>query len=101
MFSKRKSFATPNLVIYIGKNTKKEGPKIGFSVSKRVGNSVVRAKIKRRLRAISEEYVSSISSDLALVFIARNPIVNADFDTLKRDLAFLLNRGSCFSEEKQ
>jgi len=100
VYNNHKSFASKNLVLYIGKNSKKEGPKIGFSVSSRIGNSVVRARTKRRLRAAAGGFVEKIKPDISLIFIARKPVLTIGYKELKRDMAWLLNRLCCFCEDE-
>ena len=45
-----------------GMTSSLESPRVGFTVTKRVGNAVVRNKVKRRLRAAAAEVVPSHAS---------------------------------------
>ncbi len=42
-------------------------PRVGFVVSKKVGNSVVRHRVKRRLRAIAEDHIGELPSHATVV----------------------------------
>lgn len=64
--------------------------RFGFSVSKRVGNAVVRNRIKRRLKSAAEG--ASVQEGWDLVVIARQGARNSDYWTLKRSLDRLLKR---------
>ena len=64
--------------------------RFGFSVSKRVGNAVVRNRIKRRLK--SAALAARAREGWDLVFIARQGARNADYWALKRSLNRLLAR---------
>lgn len=51
------------------------GPRVGFSVSKRLGGAVDRNRIKRVLREAFRAQRHSLEGDMDLVLIARTPIV--------------------------
>ncbi len=52
-----------------------EGPRVGFSVSKRLGGAVERNGIKRVLREGYRACSDSLSGDMDLVFVARTPMI--------------------------
>ena len=64
--------------------------RFGFSVSKRLGNAVVRNRIKRRLKSAAKE--ASVREGWDLVVIARQGARTADYWALKRSLDKLLAR---------
>ncbi len=64
--------------------------RFGFSVSKRVGNAIVRNKIKRRLKSAAIRARAREGWDI--VVIARQGARTADYWTLRRSLNRLLNR---------
>ena len=57
-------------------------PRVGFVVSKAVGNAVVRGRTKRRLRAIAATRISGIPDGLDIVVRAHPSAAQADFDEL-------------------
>lgn len=62
----------------------------GFSVTKSIGNAVVRNHTRRVLKEIVR--VMQIKPGWDIVFIARPNIINADFNTLHRSVMKLLDR---------
>lgn len=67
--------------------------RVGYTVSKAVGNAVKRNRAKRRLRALffklAEPYAKN---NYDYVLIARREIVGADFEKISNDLKFCLKR---------
>lgn len=65
--------------------------RFGLTVSKRVGNAVVRNKIKRRLRDILRHHKASLDG-LDIVCIARPEASGASYSELERDVITQLER---------
>ena len=68
------------------------GPRIGFVVSKAVGGAVVRNRVKRRLRHLAREHVSSLPGAAVLVVRALPAAAAADYEELGADLERCLSR---------
>ncbi len=58
----------------------------GFTVTKKVGNAVIRNKMKRRLREIFFRLYGNIRSGYDMVIVAKPIIVNASFQNLSEDI---------------
>ncbi len=72
--------------------------RFGFSVSRRIGKAVVRNRVKRRLREAVRLRMDQIRPGWDVVFIARGPIREADFQAIDAAVARLLRRASLFQE---
>jgi len=67
--------------------------RVGYTVSKTVGNAVVRNRAKRRLREIFRKLaLLHAKNHYDYVLIARREISEADFDKISSDLKFCLKR---------
>ena len=66
--------------------------RFGFSVSRRVGNAVVRNRLKRRLREVVRLQHQGIAVGWDVVFIARPPIARADYREIERAVGRLLRQ---------
>lgn len=95
VYSRGKSYATYNLVLY--KNTNEmDINRVGFSISKKIGKAVVRNKIKRRLKEIVRFKKIDIKG-YDLVFIARKPIIKLNYDQLERDVVKLFKKAALWT----
>jgi ribonuclease P protein component len=84
-----RSWADPLLVL-IARRNGADVSRVGFAVGRRVGNAVVRNRIKRRLRTLTRPV--DIADGWDLVFIARRDAAISSFPELARAVSRLLRR---------
>lgn len=95
----RKSVACKEFVLYSLKN-EYEHMRIGFSVSKKLGNAVTRNRIKRQVREMAREvFDSNYSYDYVL--IVRNGYLEKDFHQNLESLQVLYSRMNKINKKKE
>ena len=90
VFKRGKSFANRQFVVY---SMPKEGQKefrIGLSVSKKLGNAVLRNQIKRYIRQTFLEIKDEVRQDMDYVIIARHSAATLNFLETKESLQHVL-----------
>lgn len=70
------------------RGAEQDKPRVGFTATKRVGNSVERSRMKRRLREAARLALGNEARPgCDYVLIARRAVLDAKFDRLSRDIA--------------
>lgn len=72
--------------------------RVGFSVSKKIGKSVQRNRVKRRMRAALSPYFMRIRKGYNIIFIAREPIADAAFAAIAAAMLEQLRRADLIDE---
>jgi len=83
-----KSFANRYLIMYVVENHQSYN-RIGISVSKKVGNSVVRHRVKRLIRESYRLREHIFNSGLDIVIIARNSAADISYEEIESALLHL------------
>ena len=65
--------------------------RVGISVSKKIGNAVVRSRVKRQIRAICDSVIQYDKQSLDIVIIAKNLFLENSFQDNKNQFFDLLN----------
>jgi len=88
IYEEKNSFATKNIVMYISKNSDVESNRLGISISHKVGNSVERHTLSRRIREIFRANVDEID----IVVVLRVGSDKVEFFKLKDDFLKLCKK---------
>ena len=79
-----------------------DGPRVGFSVSRRLGTAVDRNRIKRVLREAFRAHSLSLRGNVDLVLIARTPLVelleSGGFTAVEEKTVEVLRKASLVSQ---
>lgn len=85
------------LVLLYVKN--RMGPKIGFSVSKKLGNAVTRNRIKRIFREAVRKCFPLLEPKYSYVFLARAKAAKADSNVIHAEMLKLLSKADLLRKE--
>lgn len=88
VYRRGKSYANRYLVMYVLSN-QTEGNRLGISVSKKVGNSVIRHHLTRLIRESYRLHEDMFNSGLDIVVIARGTARDASFHQISSALKHL------------
>ena len=84
--------ARPGFVLLANPNDG-QGTRLGITVTKRIGNAVVRNRMKRRFRALARDLLPDQGlPDTDHILIGREGGIERDFGTLREELAAALAR---------
>ena len=72
--------------------------KVGFSVSKKIGKSVVRNKVKRRMRAVFNLLENNFNKNYNYIFTAKIGIQNLSFNEIKMQMCEALKKNGLYVE---
>jgi len=90
IFQEGKSVANRQFIVYKLENSEIPHFRIGLSVSKKIGNAVMRNRIKRLIRQVFHELESQINPNYDYIIIARKPVAEMDYKEVKKSLIHVL-----------
>ncbi|MEW8973875.1 MAG: ribonuclease P protein component [Tissierellaceae bacterium] len=84
-----RNFWNRNLILYVRKNDSEE-TRVGYTITKKIGNSVVRNKLRRRMKEIYRLNFHRIKAGYDLVFIPKKNIVHISYDELESSMIHIM-----------
>ena len=98
LYSKGKSVASASLVCYCRIHGG-SGNRLGLTVSNKIGNAVVRNRIRRRLREIYRLHEHECRRGCDIILVARHRAVEADYHQLEREMLRSFEKLAILREE--
>ncbi|OPJ58669.1 ribonuclease P protein component [Clostridium oryzae] len=104
-YRRGKSFSTELLVLYVYKNKRNciDGSlynRVGISVSKKVGKSVVRSRVKRLISECYRLNNSGIKNGLDLIFVSRVSSKDKSYEEIKNSMLKLFKKAGLYNNEE-
>ncbi len=89
-----KRYATPGFVLLV-RDRRDDSPaiRLGITITKKVGNAVIRNRMRRRFRALAQEMLADKGKAGAdHILIGRDSGIERDFDALRVDMVKALGK---------
>lgn len=104
VYRRGKSFSNELLVLYVYKvyNRVLDGTinKVGISVSKKVGKSVIRSRVKRLIKESYRLNSMDIKKSYNFVFVARTAAKDKSYKQIQDSMKKLFKRAGLYDNEK-
>lgn len=97
VYSAGKAYANNLLVMYLVPN-KADYNRTGFSVSKKVGKSVVRNKVRRRIKESYRINSHLIKKGYNIIFVSRVKANEASFREIEKAMIWLFRKAQILAE---
>lgn len=89
-----KSFANRQLVVYWSNRHDVEQFRLGVSVSKKIGNAVVRNRMRRLLKEIIRHHEAEIRDHVDLIIIVRKGAITMSYVELEKSVLHAIRKAS-------
>lgn len=99
VYNKGKFYVGKYITLYVLRNNK-EINRLGITVSKKVGKSVKRNRIKRLIRENYRHYEKFVKNGYDFVFVSRSFEMMPRFIDFKKEMKFLFKKLSVFEQER-
>jgi ribonuclease P protein component len=98
VYKKGEHFGGRYVVLYTTPSKTKD-IKVGFAVTKKIGHAYLRNLVRRRLREIVYIQIPLLKQNYNIILVAKEGIENVPFETIKKEVIYLLQKAQMFNEE--
>jgi len=99
VYNEGRYYVEKYVVMYIVMNNSASN-RVGFSVSKKVGNSVVRNRVKRLMKEIYRQYAMNMKLGYDLVFTARVGSGSVDYSNIEKNIKSIIKKAKLQKSEE-
>lgn len=98
-----KSVANRELVLFIKENPQLQSYRFGISVSKKIGNAVVRNRVKRYIKEVIRLFIDKhdLQQHKDFVIIARKPTATMEFGQFERSVKDIFRKSNVLNRKKR
>ena len=89
VYSVGKNYWNRNFVLYAKKN-KLDETRVGFTITKKHGNAVIRNKIRRRMKEIYRLKLGNIKSGYDLILIPKKNVIQISYKELESAMVHIM-----------
>lgn len=100
VYKKGKSTANRQFIVYVLRGENQKFSRLGLSVSKKMGNAVVRNKIRRHVKEAMRAMEGKIQLGNDYIIISRKPAADMTYTEVKSSLQHVLKRACVFHEKR-
>ncbi len=96
VYNRGRSYSNRELVLYVYNNKNTPQQRLGISVSRRVGNAVVRNRIRRLIKEVVRQLQKDfkLKDNVDLIIIARQPSAEMNYQDFQRSIIDLFKKSS-------
>jgi ribonuclease P protein component len=95
-----KSTANLQFVVYVLPQPQNEHFRVGVSVSKKLGNAVVRNRLRRSMKEIVRLHKDLVKDRVDFILIARKPVADMEYQEMQKSLLHVLKKASLLKEKR-
>ncbi|WP_068505240.1 ribonuclease P protein component [Paenibacillus kribbensis] len=96
-----KSFANHQFVVYWFRRREVEQFRVGISASKKIGNAVVRNRMRRIVKEIVRHHEHELVGQIDLIFIVRKDAVAMSYQELEKSVLHVLRKASLLKSSRR
>ncbi|MFD0961754.1 ribonuclease P protein component [Paenibacillus chungangensis] len=101
IYRRGKSFANSQFVVYWSRHQGADPFRLGVSASKKIGNAVVRNRMRRMVKEIVRHQEDKIVPGTDFILIVRNPAVEMNASQMEKSILHVLRKAGLMKMDKQ